>query len=496
MHRFLLKSVPILSAASLSSFMIYTKVSAKSPQSITESQYTKPFETPEQYLKSMFSLSPSGQALSPIEPNVKEMLLSPQSIIQKLSKNAHTVHTKNNNITTHYQTNQYRANNPIEDTFDVRLKPNTKNLQGMLFGVFDGHSGTHCSTFCKQELLDFIEYSASTKDSSPKNFTFEDAIDAEIYCLSPSTHNEFTYLKQHNLLPFTRAFLLADTAFLFSVGDTEKDLKKANTGACGIVCHLDEIWNNTERAYDEWITTAWVGDCRAIVGRKVDEEWKCIELTCDHQINMNPKERNRLLREHPNEADIIKRNRVKGRLQPTRVFGDGHYKYMKFFAGWKNRLRYMKSAWTPPYVTAKPDISCYKVTANDEFIIVSTDGLFQDLCNEEIVQYVGAILDEKESDFGCDNVSTLLIRKALLEAGKYLDGRLNTDALNLSSVLNLHEKMKRSVHDDLTVITLFLNKEKNESKRHSEKTNNYGKDIKIPKTLKKLFTQQTTQSKL
>merc|ERR1712176_231102 len=200
---------------------------------------------------------------------------------------------------------------------------------------------------------------------------------------------------------------------------------------------------------DKWVTTSWIGDCRAIIGSKQGNEWKCVELTCDHQINLNPKERLRLLSEHPNESDIIKRNRVKGRLQPTRVFGDGHYKYMKFFNLWKNKLKYLDSAWTPPYVTAKPDISCYRLEENDYFMILSTDGLFQDLHNQQIVEYVGAIIDGKEDDFGCENVSTLLIRKALLAAGRYFDGNLGNENLNLSSVMNVHKKMKRSVHDDL-----------------------------------------------
>ena len=164
--------------------------------------------------------------------------------------------------------------------------------------------------------------------------------------------------------------MLADTAFLFSAGSgSDKDMKKSTTGTCGIVCHIDQIKNKRTNQMDKWVTTSWVGDCRAIIGakhglfmivdcvlysqcvmmKKTGDEWKCIELTCDHQINLNPKERQRLLTEHPNEADIIKRNRVKGRLQPTRVFGDGHYKYMKFFNVWKNKLKYMDSAWSPPY---------------------------------------------------------------------------------------------------------------------------------------------------
>ena len=162
-----LRTVPILSAASVSTFMIYsnshnnnnipsTSVVAESETTINSSQYSSSFQTPEKYLKSMFQKRNQNEKISNIEPKVKQMLYSSQSIINALSKNANTVYPKNNNIINHYDTNQYNANTPIEDTFDIRLKPNTQNLQGSLFGVYDGHSGDDCSKFCKDELVKFV----------------------------------------------------------------------------------------------------------------------------------------------------------------------------------------------------------------------------------------------------------------------------------------------------------------------------------------------------
>jgi len=489
-HTLLLKSIPVVTAAGL---LVYhqrtnlcTTVTAESP---TINTIRSSFETPEKYLKAMFVNDIDGTAVQNLPPVTKPTLYSAQGIIEKLSQNANTVHRTDSNIISHYFTNQYNANNPIEDTFDIRLKPNTNTLQGSLIGVFDGHSGTHCSKYLREELLNFVEYSASTLPADERK-----VIDDELYNLSPSNENEFQFLKQHQMLPFTRAFLLADTAFLSRVSMSNKEVTKANTGACAVLCHLDEVENKTDRCMDRWISTAWVGDCRCVIGRCNDDgQWQCIPLTHDHQIDVNPKEKQRLLSEHPNEADVIKRNRVKGRLQPTRVFGDGHYKYMRFFNHWKNKYKYVDtSPWTPPYVTAKPDISCYKLEKNDKFMIVSTDGLFSDLNNEEIIAYVGDVLDGKEQNFKCENMSTLLIRKALLEAGKYFDGRLKTEELNLSSMLNLYDKMKRSVHDDITVIVIFFN---DDCSVQSNVDKNHGKDIEIPETLKELFAVNK-QSKL
>ena len=181
-------------------------------------------------------------------------------------------------------------------------------------------------------------------------------------------------------------------------------------------------------------------------------------------------------------------------MQPTRVFGDGQYKYMKFFRGWKNAHKFADSAWTPPYVTAKPDVSCYRLEEHDRFMVVSTDGLFQDLSSEQVVECVGAVLDEYGVCGDDVNVSTLLIRKALLAAGRYFDGNLQSEELNLSSVLNLHQKMKRSVHDDLTVLTLFFDENCPGVDAEAAPKNN-GKEVKVPPTLSKLFAQGA-QSKL
>ena len=160
---------------------------------------------------------------------------------------------------------------------------------------------------------------------------------------------------------------------------------------------------------------------------------------------MHSGERNRLLKEHPNEPEIIKRDRVKGRLQPTRVFGDGHYKRMEFFVNWKNAGKY--TSWTPPYVTARPEITTYEMNDNDKFIIMACDGLFQELQNDEIINSIGKLYDNNK--LGDDiNPSTQLIWNALLAASRSMQGRLNTEELNLSAVMSLPQNVKRRVHDD------------------------------------------------
>lgn len=86
---------------------------------------------------------------------------------------------------------------------------------------------------------------------------------------------------------------------------------------------------------------------------------------------------------------------VKGRLQPTRSLGDFYLKY-KSFNGKKpskdnpysvsdpNRSRHIKEPYDPPYITSTPEIFTHKLHyKNDKFLILATDGLWDELTPEE-----------------------------------------------------------------------------------------------------------------
>lgn len=206
---------------------------------------------------------------------------------------------------------QYNANANIEDTY--AYKPQLSSDTGALFGVFDGHSGRAASAFCRDELLDYMDFYKATKNT-------DDVIAA-------------------------KSIEQADQHFL-SLAVRENRLKDGIAGACLIVSHFK----------DDVIRTASAGDCRGVVGRRIDENTQRtlpgtipggavllnpsplvsskiapLELGPIHQIDLNWEEKERLLSGHPKEADVIRNDRVKGGLQPTRGFGDGTYKQMEFF---------------------------------------------------------------------------------------------------------------------------------------------------------------------
>ena len=183
----------------------------------------------------------------------------------------------------------YNANPAIEDSYVVEPLLQFDPSNGCAVGVFDGHSGSAASIWLRRHILGFLQHHIRTGLSDQ--------------LLSPS------------------AFQCADEHFINSswlAGRPADGL----SGACYNVVQLS----------GREIRCASAGDVRAILARRRTPSAEtaavsaardgrphsthlAIPLSWDHQIDVNPGERDRLLVAHPNEADVIRRNRVKGRLQ-------------------------------------------------------------------------------------------------------------------------------------------------------------------------------------
>jgi len=229
-----------------------------------------------------------------------------------------------------------------------------------------------------------------------------------------------------------------------------------NSGACAVVCHLDGAN----------LTTAWAGDCRAILGVKspwtiLRHDLKADELTRDHQISTNPEERARLIRDHPGEVDVVHRNRVKGRLEPTRAFGDGKYKSYEFFNAYPRLIeRYRETGWTPPYVTAEPEVSQRSLNSSCKFLVIACDGLFQDLSSQEVVDEVAEFMRTPKEERKGHNAATWLTERALAAAAKpHCTEPKDTNAVLRDFISLPQGRSRRHLHDDITVQVVFFDHE-------------------------------------
>lgn len=231
----------------------------------------------------------------------------------------------------------------------------------------------------------------------------------------------------------------------------------AFTGSCALVTHIK----------DSQIHIAHAGDCRAVLGSfdPFSKSWKARALTEDHQPS-NLRELSRLQNEHPGEEDTVAFSssgngplRVLGGLMPSRAFGDARYKWsledQEKIDALLSGLPLGSYSWlrphylqTPPYMTAKPDIATHKITELDQFLVISTDGLFDVFTNRDIVRHLSNYLKVEDNQ---ENAATYLIRCAI-ENGKGQEF--------LSQMLSMEPKESRKWRDDMTVQVVFFKSSK------------------------------------
>jgi len=292
----------------------------------------------------------------------------------------------------------------------------------------------------------------------------------------------------------------------------------ALSGSCAILAVLDTARRN--------LYVACTGDCRAVAG--IWEEasdgtgsWK-VEVLSEDQTGRNEKEAERMRSEHPEEEkdDVIRNGRVLGGLEPTRAFGDARYKWStelqdilsKAFMGGEMR-RWPGPLKSPPYVTAKPEVThatlaipaLSPVSASSEkstlrFLVLATDGLWDQLSSEDVVALVGGHLSGlkgsiPKSDlpnlvptstgtaavegkskrrelaegawaFVDDNPGTHLIRNALGGANNY----------QLRRTLSIPAPYSRSHRDDITVTVVWWQEGEEQQQPNSSTFN-----VEVPK---------------
>ena len=232
------------------------------------------------------------------------------------------------------------------------------------------------------------------------------------------------------------------------------------------------------------IHVASVGDTRVIMGQISDDgEWVAKPLTTDHIFD-NQVEVQRVRNQHPKSeiSFVLKNNRLLGQLIPLRAFGDIRFKWSvkdlrtvvnildTAYASTITPMNY----YTPPYLITTPEITCHRLTSNDKFIILATDGLWESIPNDKAVQLVGNYLEGKQTiENFCipdNNMSLADINKLLLQrkqglAMKSMDDFASTHLIRnalgpehkkISEMLTLPKDISRYYRDDITVTVVFF----------------------------------------
>ena len=113
----------------------------------------------------------------------------------------------------------------------------------------------------------------------------------------------------------------------------------------------------------------------------------------------------------PSENILVpNRNRslyVKGRILCTRTYGDLGLKQEEFNINCKKLPKI--ADWNGPYITHTPDLSCKKLTDDMKYLILGSDGLWDEVTVEDAAEIVAECVD-------ADHAAKILTAQALENA--------------------------------------------------------------------------------
>ena len=301
----------------------------------------------------------------------------------------------------------FSSNYPREDRdffYDMSHKGFT------LVGVIDGHSGHRAAETVKVELP------LRVMESLESNLSGIESV-------------------------LTSAYIDTDKSLLKRA---DKDRSWAGQGACTLTAVIT----------DKSIIVANAGDCGALlISEDSDPRW----LNNFHNA-ANPIEKERLLRDHPNEDDAVEciptrraidspfaeggtMNYVcytKGLLQPTRALGDFYLKEKRF-------APHNVHNFNPPYLTGEPEIVSINRDKSQKFLVLATDGLWELFSAKEVQRMV---LESAES--GDQAIAQVLVDKALTKVAN--EHQMRIEHLKHKP----DEASARDLVDDLTISVVRL----------------------------------------
>ncbi|CAE6393531.1 unnamed protein product [Rhizoctonia solani] len=365
-------------------------------------------------------------------------------------------------VTWRHATASLNSNDPIEDANaqlilrkDKRNKDHKSHELGaagdlLFFAIMDGHAGPHTSRLLAKALIPAVALELSTLDKGSTELKGVESLEKNHESYLSTAWSYF-----QALVPFSRRFsshipsedpkyvqLAIQTAFanldseivnapsrILEMLQSKSDMKPwdhpmaaasmlpALSGSCALLAVLDTGRRD--------LHVAVAGDSRAVAGYWEEDsngqgKWR-VEVLTEDQTGRNINEYHRMVAEHPpDEAPyVIQRGRVLGGLEPTRAFGDANYKWPKEL---QERLvtslltpgsAYRKTPAnlkTPPYVTSRPVITRRTLDflpspnrqSNSKstlrFLVLATDGLWDELSSAEVVSLVGGYLEGRRGN--------------------------------------------------------------------------------------------------
>ncbi|XP_045794211.1 probable protein phosphatase 2C 43 isoform X3 [Trifolium pratense] len=220
----------------------------------------------------------------------------------------------------------------------------------------------------------------------------------------------------------------------------------------GSCCLAGVLWKGV-------LYVANLGDSRAVIGSVVDKRVSAVQLTRDHNCN-DPGIRQELKSMHPGDDTIVMENngwRVKGIIMVSRSIGDAYLKRPPF-----SLLNSFPTYVEVPHpfergvVSEEPEMLTRDIAETDKFLIFASDGLWELMSNDQAVQIV-----HKNPRNG---IAKRLLTTALVEAARRRNVKYRAMMTTTpGKELNVG---RRTFHDDISVIVVFLDNKTPLIKKH------------------------------
>lgn len=395
--------------------------------------------------------------------------LSKDQITKILSQNAYSHAVEGVDGVSRYDGTQVPSNSPCEDYFFHTQFPSPwkDGKQWMAWAVFDGHAGWQTADLLRHQLLPHVQRGLDHAGSSSGGVAVSDDLIRQAIAIS--------FLKLDGLI--------FETAEEASRNHTEplaervKKVEPAFAGSCALLSIYDPVTS--------LLHVACTGDSRAVLGQqRPDGTWEAIPLSKD-QTGYNEEEIALLQSEHPGEDNMIRNGRVLG-LAVSRAFGDSRWKWSLEFQKEMQKRFYGPAPLTPrydvrtpPYLTAEPVVTSTPIDpSRPSFLIMASDGLWDNLSNDQAVGLVGKWLGstgaEKRKSPPTRTYEPLDFGQLENESERYVDEREAVEDENVAVHLtrnslggNHHELIagrlafgspfSRWARDDITVQVVFFN---------------------------------------
>lgn len=303
-----------------------------------------------------------------------------------------------------------QANSSLEDRSEFESGPLSSNHlgpQGTFIGVYDGHGGAEASQFVSDNLFCNLKRLAAENQGLSENV-------------------------------IKRAFSATEESFLSLVN--KQWLRQPHIASAGTCCLVGIICNGL-------LYIANSGDSRVVLGRleRATRETSAIQLSAEHNVNLE-RVRDELRLRHPYDSQIVvmRHNvwRVKGLIQVSRSIGDAYLKKAEFNREPLPSKFRLAETFFKPILSCEPSISSHKLHPDDQFLIFASDGLWEQLSNQEAVNIV--------NNNPPNGIARRLVKAALRETARKREMRL-------ADLQKIEQGTRRHFHDDITVIVVFLN---------------------------------------